>query len=273
MYPVDLHTHSKASDGQYRPSDLVKLAKEKEIQVLALTDHDTLNGLDEAATLGRELGVHVLPGIEMSAREFHTFHILGYGYGISEKDSPLTKMCQNLQNGRDDRALRIIDYLKEKSMAIELEELRAFADGGVIGRPHFARLMVDKGYISNYREAFDLYLDTDEYHARIENKPPVHKCMESIKASGGKVSLAHPYQIGLDNDQLDSLVKKLMDMGLDAIECYYPRHTVAQTTFYLELAKKYGLHVTGGSDFHGEKVKPNIDLAQLDLELDWLLEK
>lgn len=269
IYPVDLHTHSRASDGQYKPSELVHLAKERDIQLLALTDHDTLDGLEEAVETGKQIGVQVLPGIEMSAREYHTFHILGYCFSL--EDSPLAKKSRKLQGGRNDRALRIIKYLQERSMPIELEEVRNAADGGVIGRPHFARLMLDKGYISSYREAFDRYLDTDEYHAEVEDKPPVSECMDAIKSSGGTVSLAHPYQIGLDNDALDMLVRRLVDMGLDAIECYYPKHTLQQTAFYLELAKKYDLHITGGSDFHGERVKPEVELARLELELEWLL--
>ena len=269
MYLADLHMHSKASDGQYSPSELVQRAKGKEVQLLALTDHDTMGGVDEAIEAGKKIGIQVLPGIEMSAREYHTFHILGYCF--SSENSPLTEQSRKLQGGRDDRAVRIIRYLRERSMPIELEEIKKVADGGVIGRPHFARLMLDKGYVSNYREAFDLWLDTDEYHAEVENKPPVQECMEAIKSSGGKVSLAHPHQIGLDNDKLDELVRQMKDMGLDAIECYYPRHTPQQTAFYLSLAKKYDLHITGGSDFHGERVKPGVDFAKLELELDWLM--
>lgn len=270
VYTADLHIHSTASDGQYSPTQLVQLAKQAGIQVMALTDHDTLGGLTEAVQAGAEAGVRVIPGIEMSAREYHTFHILGYG--VATENSPLTEACQGMRIGRGKKALRIIDFLKDKGMYIDMDEVSQLAAGSVIGRPHFARIMLEKGYISNYRDAFNLYLDTDEYHERVEiSKPPVQECIEKIKGSGGKVVLAHPHQIGIDNDAMDKLVRQLADQGLDGIECYYPKHTRDMTEFYLSLAKKYQLHVTGGSDFHGEKVKPEIKLAQLELELDWLL--
>ena len=113
--------------------------------------------------------------------------------------------------------------------------------------------------------------DTEEYRACVKQvKPSVRECLEAIKSAGGKTSLAHPYQIGIDDDALDTLVGNLVPWGLDAIECYYPRFTPAQQAFYLSLAEKYRLHVTGGSDFHGERVKPDISLAALALDLDWL---
>ena len=268
-YIADLHTHSAASDGQHRPAELAGLAKEAGIEVLALTDHDTIDGVREAVEAGGALGVRVIPGIELSAREYNTFHILGYN--IDPADPGLNALCEERRGKRDQRALAIIGYLAKKDMPITLEEVKAAAGGDVVGRPHFARLMLEKGYITNYRHAFDLYLDTQEYHDYMGNgRPAVERCIRVLKGAGGKVSMAHPHQIGIDNEALDKQVRELAALGIDAIECYYPKHTAAQTAFYLELAEKYGLHVTGGSDFHGEKVKPEIQLARLELELDWL---
>lgn len=269
---VDLHTHSTMSDGQYTPFNLVHLAKKRGIEVLALTDHDTLSGLEEAITAGKTLGVCVLPGVELSAREYHTFHILGYGFSPNAPE--LTAMCEDMKHRRDERTFRILTYLQEKGMHLSVEEVKNAAGGDVIGRPHFARVMTDHGFVTNYRDAFNLYLDTDEYHQKVEqDKPPVRQCLETIKAAGGIAVLAHPYQIGIDNDALETLVRNLIDYGLDAIECFYPKHTAAQTAFYLYLADKYGLRVTGGSDFHGEQVKPEIQLTALELDVDWLLKK
>lgn len=271
MSIVDLHTHSKASDGQYSPSELVRLAHQWGVEVLALTDHDTLNGLSEAACAAREAGIRFIKGVELSAREYHTFHILGYGEFTP--GSPMAEKCDGARQGRKNKALRIIDYLYDKGMHITMEEIQSIAGEANIGRPHFARLMLDKGYISNYREAFDRYLDTDEYHDRVEiTKQPVARCIEKIKTSGGKAVLAHPYQIGIDNDAMEKLVRELVELGLDGIECYYPKHTAEMTKFYLSLAKRYGLHVTGGSDFHGEKYKPEIELARWDLDVGWLMD-
>lgn len=269
MNICDLHTHSTASDGQYTPSELVGLAKERGIEVLALTDHDTVDGIGEAVRAGEKLGVRVLPGIELSAREYHTFHVLGYGVA---PDAPaLAELCRRMKARRDERIDRLLAFLAEKGVKLSSDEVAEIAGGELIGRPHFAQAMVRRGYVATNREAFDRYLDTQEYHERVERgKPSVKECIEAIRAAGGKASLAHPYQIGIQNDELDGLVGELAGYGLDAIECYYPKHTSEQERFYLHLAEKYGLHITGGSDFHGEKVKPDVELTALQLELDWL---
>lgn len=264
----DLHTHSTASDGQYTPTQLVGLAQKKGLEVLALTDHDTMDGLDEALQAGAALGLRVLRGVELGASEYRSLHILGYSFS---PDAPgLRTLCGELKRGRDERKYRIIDFLHEKGVVISLDEVAAVAGGDIIARPHFAQAMVRRGYVKTPREAFERYLDTDEYQ-RIERiKPDAAACVETIKASGGKAALAHPYQVGLEDGPLEALVGRLADCGLDAIECYYPRHTPRQQAFYLHLAQKYGLHVTGGSDFHGEQVKPDIELAALYLNTDWL---
>lgn len=268
-HQADLHSHSTASDGQYSPSELVGLAKQAGIEVLALTDHDTVDGVAEAVEAGNRLGLRVLPGIELSAREYNTYHILGYGMDITNPE--LLALCEERKGRRDQRSLLIIRYLEEKGMPISLDEVEAVAGGVVIGRPHFARVMLDKGYISNFRHAFDHYLDTEEYHEYVGNsRPTAERCIEVIKGAGGKVSLAHPYQIGLDDEALEGQMRELKELGLDAIECFYPRHSPEQTAFYLRLAERYGLHVTGGSDFHGERVKPDIRLTPRALELDWM---
>ena len=266
---ADLHTHSTVSDGQYTPAQLVRLAKAAGIALLALTDHDAADGAGEALEAGKAVGLRVLPGVELGAREYRNLHILGYGYSLGP--SPLADLCNQMRQGREERKYRIIDFLREKGVDISLAEVDELAGEGSIGRPHFAQVMVRRGYVQTNREAFDRYLDTEEYQ-RIERfKADARTCAEAIKASGGRVSLAHPYQVGLPDGELAELVRQLADWGLDAIECYYPRHTPAQTAFYLELARRYGLHVTGGSDFHGERVKPDIPLTGWELETDWLL--
>lgn len=266
----DLHTHSAASDGQYAPTALAALVKQRGAEVWALTDHDTVDGLREAIDAGERLGLRVIPGIELSAREYHTFHILGYGFDAD--DPGLAALCAHMKAGRDERAPRIIEYLRENGMALTLSEVEAIAGGAIVGRPHFARAMVARGYVANNREAFDRYLDTDAFHELVERiKPTARTCVETIRAAGGRVSLAHPYQIGVDDAALEAIVRGLRDCGLDAIECWYPKHTPEQRAFYLRLAEKYGLRATGGSDFHGERVKPDVALAAWPLDVDWLL--
>ena len=269
MQLADLHTHSTASDGQYSPTELIRLARQRGLHTLALTDHDTLDGLEEAVQAGEALGLRVLRGVELSAKEYHNFHILGYCFS---PDAPrLAQLCEKLRAGRDERKYRILEFLKEKGIHLTLEEVEALAGGDIIARPHFAQALVRRGYVSSNREAFDRYLDTEEFRQRVKRfKADAKTCVEAIKEAGGKVSLAHPYQMGLPDGELDRLVGRLKDWGLDAIECDYPKYSQSQRAFYLHLAERYGLHRTGGSDFHGERVKPDVELAALELELDWL---
>lgn len=266
---TDLHTHSTASDGQYTPSELVRLARDWGIDALALTDHDTLDGLEEAAQAGKALGVRVIPGVELGAKEYRSLHILGYRF--SPQAEELSRLCTQLKQGRDERKYRMIDFLREKGVDISLAEVEELAGGGVIARPHFAQVMVRRGYVQTTREAFDRYLDTDEYQRIERQKPDARTCIEIIKTAGGLVSLAHPYQVKLEDDKLEALVKELAGYGLDAIECFYPKHTPEQQAFYRKLARTYHLHVTGGSDFHGERVKPDVSLAKVELDIDWML--
>jgi len=268
IYKADLHTHSTASDGQYAPAELVRLAKARGVEMLALTDHDTMDGVDEAVGAGEALGLRVVRGVELSADDYLNLHILGYDFS----PAALKGRLDSLKSGRNDRKYRIRDFLRTKGLEIPLDEVDEEAGGGSIGRPHFAKVMLRHGYVATRKEAFDRYLDTPEFQ-EIEKgtKPSAQECVEQIKAAGGKVSLAHPYQIVLNGETLEELVKRLKGYGLDAIECYYPIHTPEQTAEYLRLAQGYGLHITGGSDFHGEKNKPDHPLAAWELELDWLL--
>lgn len=270
-YKADLHTHSTASDGQYRPAELVRLAKERGIEVLALTDHDNLDGLDEAVQAGEESGVRVVRGVELSTDDYPNLHVLGYAFPANAPT--LQELTAELKKGRENRKYRIRDFLRAKGVEIPLDEVDMEAGGGAVGRPHFAKVMLRHGYAATRREAFDRYLDTPEFQEMEKgHKPSAQKCIARIKAAGGKVSLAHPYQIVLGRESLETLVKRLTGYGLDAVECYYPIHTREQTAEYLWIAQKYGLHVTGGSDFHGEKNKPDHPLTAWELELDWLLE-
>lgn len=263
----DLHTHSTASDGQYTPTELVKLAKAQGIEVLALTDHDTVDGLAEAVRAGEALGVRVLRGVELGAAEYSHLHILGYGF----EPAGLLPLCQKLKAGRDERKHRILAFLAEQGLPLTLAEVEDIAGGNIIARPHFAQAMVRRGYVESNREAFDRYLDTEEFRRKVKRfKADAKTCIEAIRAAGGRAALAHPYQIGLEDGPLEALVKQLAGYGLEGIECLYPRHTPGQEAFYRHLAERYGLHVTGGSDFHGERVKPDIALAALELETDWL---
>ena len=268
IYRADLHTHSRASDGQHTPAELAQLVKKRGAEVWALTDHDNLDGLEEAVRTGEAIGLRVVRGIELSAEDYQNLHILGYNFSVSA----LRDWVENLKKGRDERKYRIRDFLRTKGLEIPLEEVDEEAAGGSVGRPHFAKVMLKHGYVATRKEAFDRYLDTPEFQQFEKGtKPSAQECVERIKSAGGMVSLAHPYQIVLEGESLEELVQRLKGYGLDAIECYYPIHTPEWTEEYLTMAQKYNLHITGGSDFHGEINKPNNPLSAWKLELDWLM--
>lgn len=268
---VDLHTHSNASDGQYPPAALVRKAAQAGIELLALTDHDTLDGLAEAETAAAGQGITVLRGVELGAKEDRHMHILGLGLGADSV--VLDDLCQKLKAGRDERKYRIVDFLAEKGIHIDLAEVAAQAGSDLIARPHFAQVMLRHGYVSSIREAFERYLDTDEYQKIERFKADAPTCIDAVHRSGGRAVLAHPYQLGFSEEKLEETVRWLKDCGLDGLECYYPRHTPEMVRAYLALAGRYGLHVSAGSDFHGEQVRPDTQLRPVSLEVGWLLDR
>ena len=267
--PADLHTHTTASDGQYTPSQLAAKALAAGIQILAVTDHDTMDGAEEAVRAGQACGLTVLRGVELGAREDRHMHILGLNLG--PECPALAELCRRLRASREERKYRIAAFLRGKGLDVPLEEVEALAGGGVVARPHFARVMLRRGYVTSLREAFDRYLDSNEYQ-RIERwKAGAAECIAAVHSAGGRAVLAHPYQLGYADDRLEETLRTLREKGLDGLECFYPRHTPGQTAAYLRLAEKYGLHITAGSDFHGEAVRPDTRLTPISLELGWLI--
>lgn len=266
---ADLHLHTTASDGQYTPEELIALAREKGLQALAVTDHDTIAGVDRAREAGKAAGLYLIRGVELSAREHHNFHLLGYGFAPDAEE--LAQLCEKLRASREERSYQILTFLEQQGIKLSLEKVQALAGGDVIAKPHFAQALVQEGYAETVQDAFRRYLDTPAFRQKVKRfKADARTCIQTVKAGGGVVSLAHPYQMGLPDSQLEALVSQLKDWGLDAIECFYPKYTPEQQAFYLYLAEKYRLHSTGGSDFHGEKVKPDISLACLELDLSWI---
>ena len=256
---IDLHTHSTASDGSFSPTELVKLAKEMGLRALALTDHDTIEGLEEFIKTGKELDLEAVPGTELSDYfEKGTLHILGYFIDFhSEK---LKDRLKKLQEARAERNPKIVKKLQALGIPITYEEVVAISGGGQIGRPHFAKLLLQKGIVKTFDEAFERFLKKGAPAYVEKDKIFPRECLEIILEAGGIPVLAHPFTLHLENDALEAFVKQLKDWGLRGIEAYYTEHTPAQTAFYLKLAEKYGLCVTGGSDFHG-KNKPEIKLG------------
>lgn len=258
---VDLHCHSTASDGTLAPAEVVRLAKANGLSALSLTDHDTIGGVNEATAEAAKLGIDFLPGIEISAEypSPGTMHILGYG--VDPNSPTLRSLTETLIAGRDNRNPRIVAKLNEMGVSVTMKEWEDAATGGVLGRPQLAAILHRKGYVSSIKEAFDKYIGQGAPAYFDKERLTPKRAFELIRESGGLPVLAHPVQLRTENDaQLDRVVKDLLDLGLAGIEVIHSDHDDALYGKYVDLARRYNLIQTGGSDFHGTN-KKNIDLG------------
>ncbi len=250
MSGADLHSHSLVSDGRLTPAELVRLAKSKGVEVLALTDHDSVNGVAEALAEGRACGLSIIPGVEISADyEPGTMHILGLG--IDPQDQGLLAELEGLQQARRDRNPEVFRRLRSLGLSLEYSAIEKRATGGQIGRPHFAQALVDAGVVSSFKEAFDKYLGKGKPAYVAKRRLPAPAAIKAIHAAGGVSVLAHPVQLGLDGAALEAKIAELKAQGLDAVEAYHSDHSPELEMLYLDLAARLGLRVSGGSDFHG----------------------
>ncbi|HEY1240735.1 MAG TPA: PHP domain-containing protein [Bryobacteraceae bacterium] len=253
---IDLHSHTNESDGTCSPGELVQEAARAGVTVLGITDHDTFRGFDQAAPLADQAGIEAVCGIELSTKlHGQSVHLLGYFLGDNGLKSFRTWVLE-MQASRRERNVRLAARLRELGFDITLEEAEK-RGRGMTGRPHFAQLMVEKGYVASLRQAFDEYLDESAkgYVHRIE--PQFSAGVARIREAGGIASLAHPVRVRGD---IPALLPELCEAGLNAIEAYHSDHTPRDTEQYVGLAERYGLMVTGGSDFHGA-VKPGVQLG------------
>lgn len=243
------------------PTEVVRLAVETGLSALALTDHDTIAGVDEAAEEAKRQNLDFVPGIEISA-EFQqpgTMHLLGYG--IDPKSSTLRDLTKTLLAGRDNRNPKIIDKLRKLNVSITMEEVENEAGGQVVGRPHIAAILMRKGYVTSIKQAFDKYLAPGGLAYFDKERLSPAKAIAMILESDGLPVLAHPIQLRYHNDaELERIVKDLVDLGLGGIEVMHSDHGPELVEKYIALAKRYGLVKTGGSDFHGSN-KTRIQLG------------
>ncbi len=258
---ADLHTHSTASDGTLSPTELVRLAADVGLRCMALTDHDTTAGLAEALAAGKEFGVEVIPGCELSV-DFKpgVMHILGLWIA---PDSPhLNSVLLELRQSRHERNLRILQKLAEFGISIHYDELQAMVrdEKSSVGRPHIARAMMRLGIVPDVATAFRDYLGAGKKAYVPKTKLDPKKAVETLKADGATVVLAHPYSLSLSWEQTEQVLGELQSYGLDGLEAHYSLHSPDRTGQYLALAARLGLLVSGGSDFHGS-VKPDISLG------------
>jgi len=250
---IDLHVHTTASDGQFSPTEVVHKALEIGLIAIAVTDHDTIAGVAEALEAAGGTGLDVIPGVEISTDIPRSeVHILGYY--IAHADLYLRSRLSLFRDSRLDRARRMVAKLNRMGLPLDWERVQQIAGEAAVGRPHLARALLEKGYISSVDEAFHLYIGRNgpAYVERFKISPA--EAVQTILAANGLPVLAHPLQVS-------HLVPELTKHGLVGLEAYYPGYTPDETGFLLDLAAKYDLLVTGGTDFHGEDVLPGSQLG------------
>ncbi|WP_317366549.1 PHP domain-containing protein [uncultured Tyzzerella sp.] len=261
---IDLHTHSTYSDGTYSPKDLIELAYKNGIKAIAITDHDTIEGISYAKEKAKELNIELINGVEFSANyKGIEIHILGYFLDITNKN--LLNLLKDLEKTRNKRNLELIEKLNNIGLDISFDYVKSLSGSGLITKAHFATALVKKGYAKTRNDAFSLYLGKGK-PAYVQRVLISYKdAINFIHNANGISVLAHPIIYKLSEMDLELAIKDLKHSGLNGIECYYPSNTLKQTNFLLSLAKKYNLKVTGGSDFHGEN-RPNVSLGNIFLE-------
>lgn len=257
---IDLHTHSLYSDGSYTPKELISYAVKKGLFALALTDHDTVDGLDLAIESGKKMGIYVIPGIELSS-DYHGKDIHILGYFIDYKNPDLLEKLRIFQDLRRNRNIKMVNLLKKGGYDVSLKELyELYGEKSVITRMHLAKALSDKGYVKDIPTAFATILSKDSpYYVPREGINP-ETAVSLIRENNGIAVLAHPTLYKLSDEDLRTLLISLKAMGLSGIETYYSTHTEEQTAKIKSLAEEFGLFPTGGSDFHGDS-KPHIDLG------------
>lgn len=257
---IDLHVHSNASDGNLSPKEVVNFAKSKGLRAIALTDHDTVDGLHDALEEGKDIGLEVIPGLEISAQLSNgPMHLLGYY--VRPSDKKLREILKKLQLMRMSRNQKILEKLNNYGVHLSESNLLAFSKEGQLGRPHFARAMVKEGYVSAMEEAFRRYLGKGAPAYVDKERLQPEEAILMITEAGGIPVLAHPYSLEIrDGLEFEAHLIKWIDMGLMGIEGFYPDHDGRDGSLYRYLGGKYNLIITGGTDYHGD-CKPNIEIG------------
>lgn len=245
MGKADLHTHTTASDGALAPGDLLRKARQKGLKTLAITDHDTIKGYLEARPVADELGIELLPGVEITALwEKREIHLLAYMF--NPEHPGICDLLVRHKVARVNRMKGIVRSLNKKGLDIDYDEIRAESRTGNVGRPHAAAVLIRKGYVRGKSEAFIRYLSTEKLGEVQTDYTGVADVVKTVRKAGGVLSLAHPGPL-YSADEVDELV----EYGLDGLECIHPSHNFNVQRTFTKLAKTRNLLVTGGSDYHG----------------------
>jgi predicted metal-dependent phosphoesterase TrpH len=252
---IDLHTHSNVSDGSLSPGCLIGEAEKQGLKAIALTDHDTVQGLEEARRAAKTRGIVFIPGIEIEIiwsqkDEGGEFHLLGLG--LRRQSSSFDAAVAELGRRREKRNLEIIDRMQELNIEAGYEDIKVLSGGHSVGRPHFAALLVNRGIVKNREQAFSRYLARGKPLYVPKEGLEFDEAVAAIKSAGGIAVLAHPMSLYVAWGKLPDLVKNLKERGLDGIEAWHPTAKVRSCRRLEELGKSLGLYITEGSDYHGE---------------------
>lgn len=270
MKKIDLHVHTSASDGTMSGAEVVKKALDQGLAAIAITDHDTVSGYAGAAEAGAKLGVEVVPGIEISTRHGGAVHILGYF--IDPQSEKLRPVLDWVVNDRDARNRKMAELMAADGLPVSYEQMHE-RFGEVIGRPHFARILVELGMAESVQDAFDRYVEKGQKYYLPRNFLSIERSIETILEAGGVPVLAHPFQYRRNSVSLTELIEHCMAHGLQGMECRYSGYDGEMVAHLESLAERYGLVKTGGSDFHGAN-KPHIGLGtgtgELNVPYDFL---
>ena len=256
---IDLHVHTTASDGSLSPTEVIRIAAKKGLRAIAITDHDTTDGVEEALKVGEPLGIEVIPGIEFSTHVegMGSLHLLGLW--VDRDDRAMQSILHDLRDGRLARNQKILKSLADLGMSLDPEEVTRHAGGKVVGRLHIAAAMIDRGYIASYKEAFERFLGYGKPAYWGRKRLFTEEAITLIRNMGGVAVLAHPGILKVERDRLEAEIKRLVSCGLGGIEAIHTDHTPADKEFFKGLAARYGVAVSGGSDFHGDS-KPGVEV-------------
>ena len=249
---IDLHIHTNASDGTDAPAEAVEKARTLGLEAIALTDHDTVSGVAEAVRAGEQLGVEVVPGIEVSS-DYRDNNIHVLGYFIDPEADALRQVMDWIRVERIARNEYVVNKMADDGFDISMEELRRMYPDAVLGRPHMAEFLVKKGYVSSIREGFALYLGEGKKYYLPKRRISLARAVDTILASGGLAVLAHPLQYRYPLEEVIEMIEYARSLGVKALECYYSEHSPEDERWLLARAEEYGLGVSGGSDYHGTR--------------------
>jgi hypothetical protein len=256
---IDLHTHTTFSDGTKTPTELVKYAAVKGLSAVAVTDHDCMDGLEEAEACGKQVGVEVVPGIEISA-EYENDEVHIVGLFVDRNNEELKKILKDTREKRIHRNKLVVEKINALGIPLTYEEVEKAADGGIITRAHFARALLKNGYVTSIKEAFDRYIGDNKPAYIRRELPSWNEAVRFIKNAGGAAVLAHPLLYKVGQKRLEKIISDLSLAGLYGIEAYYPTHSPSDVKYIKMIAQKYRLKLSGGSDYHGDN-KPMLDLG------------